>query len=160
MSDPTVEKWNQKGQIWVWRYPDRSKYYEGLHFTADSTACKSLRELFQLMKSAKWPSTKILQISKKEFIDTTGNNIRLSVLDTLKLKYRKDQIPTDQWLLEWDSNRKNYSLTIGNEKLEEIDKGILDIEKGNGDYAIGPTNDKEWDEMCLWFWWHVTKKNK
>ena len=160
MSDPTVEKWKQKGQIWIWRYPGRSKHYEGLHFTADSVACKSLKDLFHIMKVAKWPSTKVLRISKKEFIDTTGNNIRLSVIETLKLKYRKGLISGDHWHMEWDSNRKNYILTIGEEKLNEIDKGIVDITKGYGDYAIGPKNNKEWDQMCLWFWWHVNIKNK
>jgi hypothetical protein len=158
MSDPTVEKWNQKGQIWIWRYAGRSKNYEGLHLTADSVACKSLRELFKLMNNSQWPSTKVLKISKKEFVDTTGSGYKLSLLETFKIKYRKSQAPDDYWNLEWDSNRKNYILTIGAKKLKELDTGISDIERGHGDYDIGPADDDKWDEMCLWFWWHVKKK--
>jgi hypothetical protein len=60
--------------------------------------------------------------------------------------------------MEWDLSRKNYTLSIGEEKLKELDNGISDIEKRHGDYAIGPVNEKHWDEMCLWFWWHAQKK--
>jgi hypothetical protein len=158
MSDPTVEKWNQKGQIWIWRFAGRSKHFEGLYATADSVGCKSLRELFKLMNNAQWPSSKILKISKNAFIDTTGSGYNLSLLNTLKIKFRKDQVPEDHWNMEWDSSRKNYTLSIGEKKFKELDNGISDIEKGHGDYAIGPVNEKRWDEMCLWFWWHVKKK--
>ena len=158
MSDPAVDKWKQKGQIWIWRFSGRSKHFEGLHLIADSVGCKSLRELFKLMNSAKWPSSKVLKISKKEFIDTTGSGYKLSLLQTFNIKYRKDQVPNDHWNMEWDSNKKNYTLSIGEKKLKELDNGISDIERGHGDYAIGPVDENEWDEMCLWFWWHVKKK--
>ena len=110
------------------------------------------------MNNAQYPSTKVLKISKKEFIDTTGNSYKLSLLKTFKIKYRKGQVFDDYWRLEWDSNRKNYVLLIGKKMLEELDNGISDIERGHGDYAIGPSDDKKWDDMCLWFWWHVKKK--
>ena len=158
MSDPTVEKWNQKGQIWIWRYVDSSRNYKGLHLTADPVACKTLRELFKLMENAQWPSTKELKISENEFVDPTGNNRKLSLLKSFRIKYRKGQVSDDYWNLELDSNRNNYILSIGKKKLKELDAGISDIERGHGDYAIGPEDNEKWDEMCLWFWWYVTKK--
>jgi hypothetical protein len=72
------------------------------------------------MINAQWPSTKVLKISKKEFVDTTGSGYKLSLLETFKIKYRKGQVPDDHWNLEWDLNRKNYILTIGAKKLKEL----------------------------------------
>lgn len=155
MGTPIIEKWKQQGDIWIWRYIIQSKNYAGLHFTADSAACKSFKHLIRLMKEAQWPSTKILLISAKPFIDPTGYGYKKTVLKTIKIKYRKNLVAEDHWQIDWDGTKRNPTLSLGAKKLNELEKGVSDVEKGYGDYSIGPVEKSYLPDMSLWFWWHT-----
>jgi hypothetical protein len=157
MSDPQIGKWKQRGKIYLWQYIDNIKNYPGWNFAADEKACMSLINLIDLMKTATWPSSIILNISAPtpkilKVPNNKGGNARWKTVGTFKLKYPKDQVDPDCWLFSLDSTKHQIQLTLGRSWLEALQQGIVDINKGKGDFSINPTLGNNQDEP-LWFWW-------
>jgi hypothetical protein len=152
MSDRNVDRWKQAGHLWVWRYLSDARKYRGIHLTGDPPGCDSLLQLIDHMLASKWPSSKQLVISKEAIPDPSRFVPKKKRLSTVKLKQLKDAAPADHWNLSLDSVGVNAVLEVGTNKMQDLKKGIEDVRRGEGDYAIGPSDDERWDELCLWLW--------
>ena len=144
MSDPTVDRWKQKGQVALWRLRPRRERFEW-HLAADNEACRALAELIELMKAARWPSQKAIVLAHPERTATCGPNDRPPKFAAkLCLKYAKDSGDDELW--EFTVDESLVRLVLGRVYIDEFARAVDDMSQGRGDYAIGPKRD-------LWIWW-------
>jgi hypothetical protein len=159
VADPEVARWQQTGQVYLWRYTEGARDYPGWHMTADPTACTSLFELIDRMTSARWPSNVLISVSKPtgsllRVPNNRGDTARCKSPESLRLKHSRE-IDRDHWSLVLQD--RILILTLGSGRLLQLRQGIADIASGHGDYAIGPGNlgvARDRDSL-LWFWWRV-----
>ena len=157
MHNSRVNTWKQSGKIYLWKYEENTKNYPGWHLHANNEGCASLQELIELMVKAKFssertisiipPTAKILMVPNNK-----GGKAKWLSVDRIKVKFVKGESDSEEWSLQ--HKHPQLFLTIGENKLKALEKGIKDIAKGKGDYSIGykeETTDSE--PSCLWFWW-------
>lgn len=63
MSDPNVDKWSKKGDIYLWNYKD-SKNYPGWNLHCSDNGYDCLLDLLDRMTKSKWSSGKTFTITK------------------------------------------------------------------------------------------------
>lgn len=149
MSDATVEKWKQMGNLYLWRYTENARNYPGWHLTADNQCCETLADLFDKMVSARWNSQKSLVITppSEKVLKVPNNRGSLAhwkTVNSLRLKYNKK---VDGQQSELIQNDYELILLVDSETLWLIKECILGILKAEGDYSI------KIGETSLWFWW-------
>jgi hypothetical protein len=152
MSDPQISKWRTRGDTFLWRYKERTKRFFGWHFTANTISCRCFLDLFKIMEGAIFSGTcRIkLQPPTQTILSVPNNrngNARYEPAKELILKF--DPLETGLWDLNFSA--PIITLKIGKTYLGEFKKGIENILNGQGDYAIGPTEN----DCRLWFWWMV-----
>lgn len=148
MPDQNVNKWTQKGQVYLWRYEENTHNYPGWHLTAEETFCTSFADLIERMLVAQYSSQQSLAVSlpTKEILsipNNRGGEAEWKVLKNLILKHKKDQIPDDYFSLEESEN--TVIISAGRQKLELLKECVLKIPKDK-DYSI------EIGGTQLWFW--------
>lgn len=158
MSDPSVTRWRQRGRVYLWRYKENTRNYPGWHMTADHEACTSLVELIDAMQVARWPSNATVAVSPPTddillVPNNRGGAARWTAPTSLKLKYTRDQVDADFWSLGLQGG--TLILAMGATALATLQKGILDIANGKGDYCIGAdeAHGTAGSDAVLWFWW-------
>ncbi len=155
MSDPNVAKWKPAGITSVWRYLDNARNFPGWHLTADAESCAALQQLFEQMLLAKYSvKTSLLTCPPTQELlcvpNNQGGKARWESVEKLHLKF--DPAKQDNhWIVNPASD--GLHIEIGRGKLESLRDGVRDITRGKGDYSIGPEDDSQYDEQCLWFWW-------
>jgi hypothetical protein len=143
MGDPQVERWQQRGTIFMWQ--DKNPSYPEWNITADDNACDALLDLFDRMENGLYSSKKELRLTVPV---KTAHALRPFRTGThLTIKYPKGRIEDDHWVLE--QNGQRLVLNVGLERLRELRDAIVDMKEGGGDYLIGG------DQARMWIWWFV-----
>jgi hypothetical protein len=151
MSDVTIDKWKQQGNLYLWKYLENARNYPGWHMTANRSACQNLADLIEKMLSSPWSSQKVLNTEPPnekilQVPNNRGGKAHWEAAQSLILKYpKKHKVTDDSFLLKEYKN--TVELSLGKNSLELLRQGILEIPEGKGDYTIGT------DEIMLWFWW-------
>ncbi|HVE57460.1 MAG TPA: hypothetical protein VNB22_11575 [Pyrinomonadaceae bacterium] len=150
MPDENVNKWKQKGHLYLWHYIDNTRNYPGWNLTADKTFCDSFADLIQRMLVAQYncqqplmitlPTKKILGVPNNQ-----GGQAGWKSPKTIVLKHLKDKIADDYFFFEESEN--TAILAVGRQNLELLKGCVLKISEGKGDYSI------EIGSTQLWFWW-------
>jgi hypothetical protein len=143
-----VNKWTQKGQVYLWQYVENTRNYPGWHLTADETFRRSFADLIRRMLAAGYNCQKSLNVTSpaKEILsvpNNQGGRAKWKSPKVLVLKLQKDKIRDDYFSLEDSEN--TVILTTGGQKLELLTKCVLKISK-DIDYSI------EIGKTQLWFW--------
>ena len=153
MSDPNVERWRQKGEVFLWRYRDKPRNFPGWHLTASAEGAASLLELLRLMRDARYASKQIVTIS-----DPTPRILRVPnyirgvgqwrSAERWQLSYAKGRAEPGEWKLVFTG--KELQLSVGETYLLKLIKGVEDVSRGIGDYSI--SGDDAGFHECIWFW--------
>lgn len=149
MPDKAVERWKQKGSLYFWRYLENTRNYPGWHLSAGNLFCQSFADLAEKMFLARWSSQKAFLITPPDIkVLRVANNrdgeARWESAQSLLLKYQKENVTTDYFLLE--ENKNKVVLSVGSQYLQLLQECICGISQGKHDYSIGNDNSQ------IWFW--------
>lgn len=149
MPDENVERWKQNGSLYLWRYLENTRNYPGWHLSADDLFCQSFALLTEKMLASRWNSEKTLLVTPPNakilgVPNNRGGEARFESAQLFLLKYPKDKVAADYFLLEGAEGK--VILSVGTEKLQLLSECIFSLLQGKGDYSIGSKNSR------LWFW--------
>jgi hypothetical protein len=153
MTDPILNKWKQKGKLYLWKYKQNTQNYPGWHLNANKEGVKSLLELFGLMKDAKYSCDRTLFVDAptRDVLSVPNNkNAAFRTVKKIQLKCFGLDHAEDNWSFILTDDKIEFEFSKS--KLEVLIKGIVDISEGNGDYAL-EIDDKVNPIEYLWFWW-------
>ncbi len=150
MPDENVNKWKQKGHLYLWHYVNNTRNYPGWNLTADTTFCDSFADLIQRMLAARYNCQQSLTVSSptKEVLgvpNNQGGQAGWKAPKTLVIKHQKDKIADDYFSLEESEN--SVIILADCRNLELLKDCVLKTQEGKGDYPIEIGNTQ------LWFWW-------
>jgi hypothetical protein len=141
-----VWQWNNTGEIYVWRYLEASRGWIGHHMTADREGCRFLLGLigiFRNLESGGWRKFALAEVTKEQSGVPIHGKKTIS-LRRLELVFRPE-LEKDHFVeLETE---EEVVFEMGRARLDEFEKGIKDIARGDGDWAMSG------DGARLWFWW-------
>lgn len=142
VADPEIEKWRNLGKVSVWHYEGFPRDFHGYHLSADAGGCAFLLGLIDRFRSARFPARKMIQLTAP----AAAVNTRWKCVPAarLELRYRRDA-PEEHWWIE--DRDGGLVIEMGISKLAEFERGIRDIARGGGDWAM------HGDSRSLWFWW-------
>jgi len=148
MADQRVNKWVQRGCIYLWRHAGNPRNYCGWHMTADDAGCRSLLDLLDIIRDAQYAAKRTIQLTRpSEHELTSGCSAPPRPATRWELSHSKPSMAPAHWCLSVEGTR--VMLELGAERLEELWEGIQGIPNGSGDYCIGD------DGQELWFWWRT-----
>jgi len=132
-------------KICIWRYKESTRNYSGYHLSADKEGCQTLRKKLNQIQtstvvSLSAPDAKVLSVPNKQ-----GG--RAKVVSGQKLRFHTDDTLIHN-CFRWEEDGSTWHLTCSREMIAKLIQGIDDIERGEGDYAIGDERGQN-----LWFWW-------
>ncbi len=150
MPDENVNKWKQKGHLYLWHYVDNTRNYPGWNLTADKIFSDSFADLIQRMLVARYNCQQSLMITlpTKKILSVPNNQSGKAGWKspkTLVLKHQKDESADDYFSLE--ESEIKVILSVGRQNLELLKECMLKIPEKEGDYCIEIGNTQ------LWFWW-------
>ena len=156
MSDRNVQRWRQRGAVFLWRYRDEPRNYPGWHLSADPAGSESLLELFRLMRDAAHSSEQRISISDPtarvlSVPNYTRGGDHWQSARRWHVVYPKGRASVDEWKLVFAGSE--LRLSIGERYLLSLIQGVEDLAAGRGDYAISGEDADSPD--CLWFWWWI-----
>ena len=146
-----INKFKHKGRVFIWKFSPDNKNYPGWNFTSDLEGCYSLIELLELMQASPFPSKKLIPtnpVTLSQVKAVTGSKSYKSAR-LLALDYRKGQ--PEFW--QTDQDPEKLKISFGDRELEFLQTALQRIIKGEGDFAIGNSND----EYQVYFWWFMDK---
>lgn len=153
-----IAKQNINGNIYAWKYLENSRNYPGWNFTADKNGCESLLELLDLMKLCEWSSKKeiITSIPTEKQIKVPNNQRGLAKWKSISklILSSKKGIEKNHWKIIEDENE--IEIQFGEDKLVELEKAIIGIPNGEGDFAI--SNSPYDDDNIFYIWWNLEKE--
>jgi hypothetical protein len=145
MSDPAVSKMKPYGRASVWTYGE-NRNFPGWHLCCNRQASAFLISLIDVMLAAKWPANKKVPLVVDAILTAaTGCTAAPRFARSLEIRFAKAN-EAGLWRLE--EREGDISLSLGEDSIKALRKGIVDLTSGNGDYSIG-------DDPSLWFWWEV-----
>ena len=156
MSD-AVNHWKPSGTIILWTFRQQNKNYYGWHLTADAAGCESFIDLLDKMNSTSLPVKRTVPLDHPDHFPFSGIGGPFKWSDhvfaqKLKLIYSSTLL-AESWEATYSDGV--FQLSIGARFLSRLRAGIVDIKRGEGDYSIGPWNEKKPEDM-LWFWWYIS----
>lgn len=122
----------------MWRHTEKLCHW---NLRVDDAACEGLRALLGLMRDARWPSKKILRVSRPT---APLLNLPTVYADEFAIQYAKGQAPDDLWSLKVVGAR--VELHLGLARLRQFSDALETVAGGVDDFAIGT------DEEPLWLW--------
>jgi hypothetical protein len=143
-----VAEWRQEGEIFVWRYPKRNKHAGEWHFTGNPAGCRSICDLIDRMAGDEACHRTMRLGPVTPAISSAPNfgEAKPDRFSSIRVAFRPD---AREITMVEDSDR--LILTFGNQQMCDLRAAFADVEVGNGDFAIAPSDDqgtKSW-----WFWW-------
>lgn len=147
MRDWVVE-WRQDGDIFVWRYPKRNKHAGEWHLTGDPAGCRSIRNLIDRMAGGEacHRTMRLGRLTPEISAVPNYGEPKPDGFASMRVAFRPD---AGEMAMEEDGDR--LILTFGNKQVRDLRAAITDVEVGNGDFGIRPSDDhriKPW-----YFWW-------
>jgi hypothetical protein len=158
MSNPLVNRWRQRGNVYLWRFDDHVRNDPGWNFTADEDGCASLLELLTLMADDDRTARVAIQLSKpSDDIQRLGLGVgtgKLRAPRHFTLEYPPTKVPPGFW--QWTGTFRDPRLKLGRGKLIELISAVADVRQGIGDFEIGAADQKQhgfdFAKMSIWFW--------
>lgn len=152
-----VNTWKQKGNVYLWRYPDAYKNFPGWHLATDRIGAQSLLELIARLEKSPTPVYRTVHITEptKAVLSVPNNRGgEASVWSPSRLKLSFDPSEEVSSLWHFLPAQDQAALSVGQLFLSRIKAGIADIMRGEGDYCIGGhKKEPKGEDTCLWFWW-------
>ena len=154
MGNSTVNNWSQSGKLYIWRYTEKTKNYPGWHLTLDNSGADSLLNLLSLFDELGNDALRTLTVSSptQEILRVPNNSAGWRAPEKLKISFKHSESLTKHWCIQ--TVDKRLQLELGRDKLRELLKGVTDIQALRGDYSIGGSGSSNYNDDCLWFWWH------
>jgi hypothetical protein len=145
MAGPDIEKWRNLGTVSVWHYEGFPRNHNGYHLNADAEGGAFLLGLFERFRSACFPARKAIQLTgpTAEQLAVPACRGKCVPAERLELRYRRDAPEDHGWIEDRDGV---LVIEMGLSRLAEFERGIRDIARGEGDWAI------HGDSRSLWFW--------
>jgi hypothetical protein len=149
MSNQSIQKWNQQGKVYLWRYEGPPRNYPGGHLTADHAGVRSLIQLLELILNSPYSAKALINLSQpaEGELDVPNCSARCMPCRRWLLVYRGDTQDKELWKLSLSN--EEVVLETSRQGMESLLKGLRDIAAGKGDYCIGA------DGSELWFWWRT-----
>lgn len=155
---------------WLWRYLENERNYPGLHFTARPEGCAAVRGAVQriVQDGGGRRTIGLRELAPSDEAKISGGH---GYVWFAKLRLEV-KAPTEQLRfmhLSFEHDTAFLAITEG--YLPRLLEGIADIERGTGDWALGPPADRnaksrlgqhDRESLELWFWpcfghlWPVT----
>ena len=154
MSDPNVQRWRQRGDIFLWRYRDRPRNYPGWHLSATPAGAESLLQLLRMMCDAPYSSERVIRIADPTHAvlavpNYTHGYDQWQSAHRWRLRYSRRREDVANWKIVFTGRELEF--TLGEKYVLALIRGIENLIAGKGDYAISSGRADEHD--CLWFWW-------
>ena len=156
MPDEAVTRWQQRGNIYLWQYPNRNKRgWFGWNISCDVAGAASIGELVALLLASPHPSRRRLQIASFESNRFDLDEARFANDFTL---VHPHTVAPESWQLTHENG--NVSLILGTTRLREFGESITGVLQWRQDYALRPAGEllpqDEADAQSLWFWTTAT----
>jgi hypothetical protein len=131
--------------ICLWRYLDNTKNYHGYHLSADARGCRLLQDKLASIRSKvsiplDQPDKAVLSVPNNQ-----GGKARWIAGAVLFLETRPEL--SDEHF-DFEEQGERVVLTCSTHLIGKILRGVEDMGKGEGDYAISGAGN-----CSLWFWW-------
>ncbi len=151
-SSEALHRWEQHGAVSLWRYAEPSRHFEGWHITADAEGSHSLLALVDLLAEANDVSLhRTLRVSRAtDSILRVPNNRGARAISPSRWRLRLASAH-DDWHLVEDGDR--LELTLGQTWIRALRDSVEAMQRGDGDFRIGPTLRGRSSRHALWFWW-------
>jgi hypothetical protein len=159
MSDLAVERWRQRGRIYLWRCHQETRNFPGMNLVSDLEGATSAIELLDLMSAAVWSSSRSIQIAvPTELVIAFPGHSHPNPWTagrTLSIAFPKGKAETDLW--RWTGSIEEPKLTIGQTKLDELRHAFELLVRNEGNFCVNASttrlHDFRFDDMAIWFWY-------
>ena len=146
-----INKWQQHGAVYFWRYKPEKGNLRGWHFAADKPGCESTIELLDLLKDAEYPAKRTMKLvqAPTSITNRPFAHVGRKIVSPSALRIIADPAdPKDYWRLNEDGDRAEMKL--GREGLGEGADAVRSVKNGEYDFSVGP-----WEgniRQNIWFW--------
>ena len=142
-----VSGWRQQGRVYVWRYAEPNRNWGGWHFTGDPAGCRSTCDLLDRMRDggASHPSLNLSAVSEA-ILDVPNYG------HPCKGKFSKLRIEFDPGFpdLRLQPGNDRLTLRLGNARVQSLRAAFADVEIGQGDFGIAPSDDRKAHPWMFW----------
>lgn len=130
----------------MWHYEGFPRNYHGYHLNADAAGCLLLKGQIERLRDGCSLEGKGITLASPTAAQLAVPNCPVKCISAthLDLRYRRDG-PDDHFTVEDRGGR--LVIEMGLSKLAEFERGIDDISRCEGDWAMHGTG------RSLWFWW-------
>jgi hypothetical protein len=118
MGDVRVDRWRQRGLVYLWRYRDRPKNYPGWHLAADSLGNESLRDLMDLMQKSPYATECAVSITPATHAVLAVPNYwrgQAQAAVTWRIKTLTGEEHASEWRIDFEDGQVLH--TIGSQNL-------------------------------------------
>ena len=148
MSNKHIEKWKQKGHLYLWHYLENERNYPGWHLSADRAFCNSFSDLIERMLLSSWISQKLIALTTPtmdilRIPNNRGGNARWYTKNSLLIKCGKD---SGKECFDLEEKDDLVTILASSQNLIFLQTCVTGIFQGKNDYSI------EIGEKRLWFW--------
>ena len=146
--------------VWLWRYRENERNYPGLHFTGKAEACATLRDLVLRLagEGGGHRTVPLRELQPEDEAKVSGGQRFVSFA-----KMRLEIVPPGDELrfMHVGYAGRAATVTVATTYTSELIAGLADVERGRGDWAMYPPNDKASHKLLgsrdrqsveLWFW--------
>lgn len=143
-----VNEWVQEGQLYVWRYANPRRGWNGWHFTGDPIGCRSIRNLLDRMHGGE-PCYRTLRLQDVTDAILSVPNCGQKIAGRFH-KLRVEYQPQSAELKLWPEE-ETLIMTLGEKRLRKLSAAFAEVEVGLGDFGIDTSDDRKSDHWM--FWW-------
>lgn len=146
MKESEIERWCNHGVISVWHYEGFPRDYHGYHLNADAAGCVFLKGLIERLRNDRLPEGNGFKLTAPTAVQLAVPNGSLKYIPATRLDLHFLREAPDNYFAIEDRAGK-LVIEMGRFKLAEFERGIDDISRVEGDWAI------HGEGRSLWFWW-------
>lgn len=151
-----VNQWFQDGRLYVWRYAEPGKGWDGWHFTADPTGCRSVRNLLDRMQGGQscYRTLRLERVSEDVLsVPNCGHKID-GHFEKLCINYDPAFAALDM-----RPNGAMLVITIGDRRLRRLAAAFARVEVGEGDFGINTSDEKRAPGWMFWWMLDIDYRN-
>ena len=141
-----MERRGNRGVVSVWHYEGFPRNYHGYHLNADAAGCVFLKGLIERLRDGCSLEGKGITLTSPTAAKLAVPNCPAKCIPATHLDLQYHRNATDEHFVIEDRERQ-LVIELGLSKLAEFERGIDDISRGEGDWAI------HGEGRSLWFWW-------
>ncbi|MBK9047182.1 MAG: hypothetical protein IPL74_10825 [Bacteroidetes bacterium] len=155
MNKTLIEKFQIRGNAYLWKYKDNERNFPGWNLTVDKEASERLVKLLDMMYQCEWATNKLVKVTppKGKLIsipNNWGGTAAWESVASLKIISTKT-VQLNHWRIT--EKLPIVEIEFGPSSLAKLKQAIAGIPHGIGDFSIGDVSD----ENLLTFWWNLEK---